>query len=190
MRSRVAWLGQTATSANTHLAKTKCHSPALRRRRGLLAQAFGLADEFLLIRSATTSGANMRRVADKLLVSLEVGLQQLLEFTERSGHWTTHPKYGQNHAERDFRAPPCSELSEHPTAAARKEQAATLRLSRNTVRKSTRMSTLLNQTTSPNSRIAVFCRPTKEHPKTTDSSTVTCRARQSDTWSTTSWGCL
>ncbi|MFT5323970.1 MAG: hypothetical protein ACI8P0_001830 [Planctomycetaceae bacterium] len=100
---------QSATSANTHLAKTNCHSPALRRRRGLLAQAFGLADEFLLIRSATTFGANMRRVADKLLVSLEVGLQQLLEFTERSGHWTTHPKYGQNQAERDFRAPPCSE---------------------------------------------------------------------------------
>ncbi|MFT4558213.1 MAG: hypothetical protein ACI92S_003588, partial [Planctomycetaceae bacterium] len=57
---------QSATSANTHLAKTNCHSPALRRRRGLLAQAFGLADEFLLIRSATTFGANMRGITDKL----------------------------------------------------------------------------------------------------------------------------
>jgi hypothetical protein len=114
--------------------------------RQLFTQAFGLADQLLRVRSATTSGANMRRIADKLLVSLEVRLQQLLEFTERSGHWTTHPKYGQNHAERDFRASPCSELSEHPTAAANKEQTTTLRLSRNRLRESAGMSTLTTKT--------------------------------------------
>ena len=74
-------------------------------RPQLFTQAFRLADQFLRVRCATTFGANVRRVADKLLVSLEVRLQQLLQFAERSGHWKTHPKYGQNHAERDFRAP-------------------------------------------------------------------------------------
>jgi hypothetical protein len=63
------------------------NQPAEWRLAGeLLAQSFGLADQFLIIRGATTFGANVRRIADQRLVSLEVRLQQLLQFTERSGH--------------------------------------------------------------------------------------------------------
>ena len=103
-----ASLPNVAHNKSRRLQRRAGKSPNENHRQ-LFTQAFGLADQFFLVRCATTFGANVRRVADKLLVCLEVRLQQLLEFTERSGHWTTHPKYGQNHAERDFRAPPCSE---------------------------------------------------------------------------------
>ena len=52
----------------------------------LLTQTLGLADQFLFVRCATTFRADMPRVADKLGISLEIRLQQLLQFTERSGH--------------------------------------------------------------------------------------------------------
>jgi hypothetical protein len=59
---------------------------ACRRRRRLLAQAFGLADQFLAVGGAPTFGANVSRVADKLLICLEIRLQQLLQITKRSSH--------------------------------------------------------------------------------------------------------